>query len=84
MYVPVVVLSLLLSASAGSTHKLNVNGSVSGVDRAPTVPSLTKTLHNETDLSDIMPRPSNFTTCTQSYGVKSTCLQAGERIKGDR
>lgn len=95
MLVPSAVISFVLLASAGTTHTLNVNESVSGVDQHTTVhPEGTNApavmLNKSTNFLDPIEasitshikRPSN--ACTQSNGVRSTCLQAGQRIKGDR
>lgn len=100
MLVPSAVISFVLFASAGTTHTLNVNEIVSGVDQPSTVHPEGLRL-NETNVPSVMSnksqnvldpieasmtshikRPSN--SCTQSNGVRSTCLQAGQRIKGDR
>lgn len=91
MLVPSAVISFVLFASAGTTHTLNVQESVSGVDQLTTVhPEGTNApavmSNKSTNFLDPMTshikRPSN--ACTQSNGVRSTCLQAGQRIKGDR
>lgn len=92
MLVPSAVISFVLFASAGTTHTLNVQERVSGVDQPTTVyvagtnaPAVMSNKSNifldPTEASHIK-RPSN--ACTQSNGVRSTCVQAGQRIKGDR
>lgn len=100
MLVPSAVISFVLFASAGTTHTLNVQESVSGVDQpttvhpeglrlnetnVPAVMSNKSTIFHdptEASMTSHIKRPSN--ACTQSNGVRSTCVQAGQRIKGDR
>lgn len=96
MLVPSAVISFVLLASAGTTHTLNVNESVSGVDQPTTVHPLgtnaPAVMSNKTK-NFLDPIEGSMSTshikrhsnaCTQSNGVRSTCLQAGQRINGDR
>lgn len=100
MNVPVAVITLVLLASAVSTQTLNnVNETFSDVDQAFEVSSSKETLQNETVMASnkstnaleeepyaepLMKKPSNIPVCTQNEGVRSTCVQAGKRIKGDK